>query len=146
MLNLSEKDVDTEEGLGWRVWEQVLEEGVECTALAKTLPGWMYEIKANVTIQKELELFQHFGSSKVAVVVKNPEANMGDVEDAGSIPGSVRCPGGGYGNPLQYSCPENPMERGAWWATVYRAANTRTRLKLLSLHKAGCRCADPCCR
>ena len=39
MLNLSEKDVDTEEGLGWRVWEQVLEEGVECTALAKTLPG-----------------------------------------------------------------------------------------------------------
>lgn len=69
-----------------RVWEQVLEEGVECTALAKMLPGWMYEIKVNVTIQKKLELFQHFGASKVALVVKNPEANIEDVEDAGSIP------------------------------------------------------------
>ena len=50
------------------------------------LPGWMYEIKVNVTIQKKLELFQHFGASKVALVVKNPEANIEDVEDAGSIP------------------------------------------------------------
>ena len=44
-----------------RVWEQVLEEGVECTALAKVLSGWMYEIKVNVTSQKDSELFQHFG-------------------------------------------------------------------------------------
>ena len=48
-------------------------------------------------------------------VVKNPPANAGD---AGSIPGSGRSPGVGNGNPLQYSCLGNPMDRGAWWATV----------------------------
>ena len=48
--------------------------------------------------------------------------------DAGSIPGSGRSPGGGHGNPLQCSCLENPMDRGAWWATVYRAAKSRTWL------------------
>ena len=46
----------------------------------------------------------------------------------GSIPGSGRFPGEGNGNPLQYSCLENPMERGAWWATVHRVAKSRTRL------------------
>ena len=49
-------------------------------------------------------------------VVKNPPASAGDL---GSIPGSGRSPGEGNGNPLQYSCLENPMDRGAWWATVY---------------------------
>ena len=52
-------------------------------------------------------------------VVKIPPANAGDV---GSIPGWGRSPGGGHGNPLQYSCLENPMDRGAWWATVHRVA------------------------
>jgi len=47
-------------------------------------------------------------------VVKNPPADVGDVKDAGSIPGLRRSPEGGHGNPLQYSCLENPMERGAW--------------------------------
>ena len=47
---------------------------------------------------------------------KNPPANAGDVKDAGSIPGSGRSPGGGHSNPLQYSCLENPMGRGAWRA------------------------------
>ena len=51
-------------------------------------------------------------------MVKNLPANAGDIRDAGSIPGSGRSPGGGHGNPLQYSCLENPMNRGAWWATV----------------------------
>ena len=51
-------------------------------------------------------------------MVKNPPANAGDVRDSGLIPGSGRSPGGGHGNPLQYSCLENPMERGARWATV----------------------------
>ena len=46
-------------------------------------------------------------------MVKNPPANAGDVRDVGSIPGSGRSPGGGHGNPLQYSCLENPMDRGA---------------------------------
>ena len=54
----------------------------------------------------------------MAPVVKNPPANAGDIRDAGSIPGSGRSPGGGYGNPPQYSCLGNPMDRGAWWATV----------------------------
>ena len=49
------------------------------------------------------------------LVVKNPPANAGDVRDAGSILGSGRSPGGGHGHPLQYSCLENPMDRGAWW-------------------------------
>ena len=54
--------------------------------------------------------------SPVALVVKNPPADAGDIRDAGSIHGSERSPGGGHGNPLQYSCLETPMDRGAWWA------------------------------
>ena len=55
--------------------------------------------------------------------------------DLGSIPGSGRSPGEGNGNPLQYSCLENPMDGGAWWATVHRVAKSRTRLSdYTSLH------------
>ena len=53
---------------------------------------------------------------------KNSACQAGDSGDAGSIPGSERPPGGGNGNPLQDSCLENPMEKGSWWATVYRVA------------------------
>ena len=56
-------------------------------------------------------------------VVKNPPANAGE---AGSIPGSGRSPGEGNGNPLQYSCLENPMDRGAWWATVHGVTKSLT--------------------
>ena len=49
-------------------------------------------------------------------------------------PGSGRSPGGGHGNPLQYSCLENPMDRGAWWAIVYRVAESQILLKQLSTH------------
>ena len=52
--------------------------------------------------------------------VKNPPANAGDTGDMGSIPGSGRTSGEGNGNPLQHSCLKNPMDRGAWWATVKR--------------------------
>ena len=52
------------------------------------------------------------------LVVKNLPANVGDIRDVGSIPRSGRSPGGEHGNPLQYSCLENPMDRGAWLATV----------------------------
>ena len=51
-------------------------------------------------------------------MVKNLPASAGDVRDTGSIPGSERSPGGGHGNPLHYSVLENPIDRGAWWATV----------------------------
>ena len=68
----------------------------------------------------------------MALVVKNPIANAGDLRDVDSIPGSGRCPGEGNGNPLQYSCLENPRDRGAWWATVHGVAKGWTRLKQLS--------------
>ena len=56
---------------------------------------------------------------KVALVVENAPANAGDLRDEGLIPGLGRSPGGGYGNPLQYSCLENHLDRGALWATVH---------------------------
>ena len=62
-------------------------------------------------------------------MVKNPPANAGDIRDAGSTPGMGRYPGGGHGNPLQYSSLENTMDRGAWWTTVHRVAKSQTRLK-----------------
>ena len=65
-------------------------------------------------------------ASQVALVVKNPPANAGDIRDVASIPGLGRSPGGGHGNPLQCSCLENPMDRGAWQATVHRIAKSQT--------------------
>ena len=59
-------------------------------------------------------------------VVKNPLANAGDAGDVGSIPGSGRSPGGGNGNPLQYSCLRNSMDRGAWWAIILGVAKSQT--------------------
>ena len=62
-------------------------------------------------------------------MLKNLPANAENVRDAGSIPGLGRSPGGGNGNPLQCSCLENPMDRGAWQATVHRVSKSPTRLK-----------------
>ena len=59
-------------------------------------------------------------------MVKNPPANAADVRDTASITGSGRSPGGGHGNPLQYSCLENPMNREAWQATVHGVAKSQT--------------------
>ena len=70
----------------------------------------------------------------LVLVVKNPRANAGDIRDTGSICGWRRSPGGGHGNPLQYSCVENPMDRGAWQATLHRVAKSWTGLKQLSMH------------
>jgi len=69
-----------------------------------------------------------------ATGVKNPPANAGDVKDGGLIPGLGRFPGGGHGNLLQYSCLENPMDRGAWWATVHSISKRWTQLKQLNIH------------
>ena len=79
-----------------------------------------------------------FGGSQVALEVKNPPANAGDVRDAGSIPGLERSPGGGNGNLLQYSCLENPMDRGALWATVHGVAKELDTTKRLSTHTGIC--------
>ena len=73
-------------------------------------------------------------ASQVVLVVKNSPASAENIRDVGSIPGWKRSPGGGRGNPLQYSCPENPMDRGPWWATVYRVAKSRTWLKQVQMH------------
>ena len=61
-------------------------------------------------------------------MVKNPSANAGDIRDAGLIPGSGRCPGGGNGNTLQYSCLGNLMDRGAWKAIVNGVTKSQTGL------------------
>ena len=62
------------------------------------------------------------------IVVKNPPANVGDARDAGSIPGLGRSSGGGNGNPLQESCLEHSMDRGAWQSIVHGVAKSGTRL------------------
>ena len=79
------------------------------------------------------ELYTTHWASQVALVVKNPPANAGDVRDARSIPGSGRSPGEGHGNPFQYSCLENPMDRWSWQATVHGVAQSWTWLKQLSM-------------
>ena len=67
-------------------------------------------------------------------MVKNLPANAGGIRDTGSIPASGRSPGGGNGNPLQYYCLENPMDRGAWQAKVHMVAKNQIQLKWLRMH------------
>ena len=70
----------------------------------------------------------------MVLVVKNLPASAGDLRDAGSIPESERSPGGGHGNPLQYSSLENPMDREVWWATVHGVIKSQTGLKPFRMH------------
>ena len=76
-------------------------------------------------------------ASQAVLVVKNPPASAGNARDGDSIPGSGRCPGGGQSNPLQYSCLENPMDSGAWRATVHDVTKSQTGLKQLGAHTHG---------
>ena len=76
---------------------------------------------------KTSRIFDQTGASEVALAVKNLLANAGDTTDVNSVPGSGRSPGGGDGNALQYSCQRNPMDRGAWRATVHRVAKSWTQ-------------------
>ena len=62
-------------------------------------------------------------------MVKNSPANAGDVRDTGLVPGLGRSPGGGHDNPLQYSCLENPMDSGVWWAIVHVVTKSLTQLE-----------------
>ena len=68
-------------------------------------------------------------------MVKNPPANARNSGDVGSVPGSGRSPGEGNDNPLQYSCMVNPIDRGAWWATVQGLSKSRIRLSTHTLKK-----------
>ena len=86
---------------------------------------------------KESDMISQLNNNQVTyfsggTVVKNLPANARDTKDSGSIPGSGRSPREGNGNQLQYSCLENPMDRGAWWATVHGGCKSQTRLKRLS--------------
>ena len=72
--------------------------------------------------------------SQVALVVKNPPARAGDIQDLGSTPGWGRSPGGGHGDPLQCSCLKDPMDGGAWQSMVHRVTKSQTWLKSLSSH------------
>ena len=76
----------------------------------------------------------HLWVSRVVLVVENPPADGREVKDSGSVPGSGKCPGGEHGNPLQYSCLENPVDRGAWWLMVHRVTKSWTQLKRISTH------------
>ena len=75
---------------------------------------------------------------QVVVKVKNLPANARDARDSSSVPGLERSHGGGHGNPFQCSCLENPMDRGAWQATVLRVAKSQTQLKQLGTHAVIC--------
>ena len=81
-------------------------------------------------MEKKESLYGLDGGSEV----KASACNVGDL---GSIPGSGRSPGEENGNPLQYSCLENPMDRGAWWATVHGVAKSQTRLSDFTFTKKG---------
>ena len=85
--------------------------------------------RSGLTDQPQEGLHSKSGvSEQVVLVVKNLPANAGDVRNARLILGSGRSPGEGNGIPLQYSCLENPMDRGAWWATVHSVAKSQTQL------------------
>ena len=85
------------------------------------------------------------GASPVVLVVKNPPVNAGDIRDTDSIPGSERPPRRGHSNPLKYSCLGNPTDRGAWWSTVYRVAQSQTLLKRLNSAATCSRGLTPSC-
>ena len=74
----------------------------------------------------EQETFDVTYESQMALGVKNLPANAGNIRDTASIPGLERSPGGGHGNPIHYSCLENPMNREAWQATVHRLSKSWT--------------------
>ena len=88
----------------------------------------IYRILFNFLSRVSLCLLFVDGASQVALVVKNPPANAGNTRDMVLIPRLGRSPGEGNGNPLQYSCLKNSMDRGAWQATVHRLTQSRTRL------------------
>ena len=91
--------------------------------------SWCYTLSDSLYLQEESDQGTTVqGASHMALVAKNPPANAGDVRDPGSTPGLGRSPEGGHGSPLQHSCLENAMGRGAWWAAVHRVAKSRTRL------------------
>ena len=96
---------------------------------------WLYCWLMDALFSRELPLPTDTCGFSGGSVVKNLSASAGDVRDLGLIPGLGRSPGGGHGNPLQYSCLENPKDRGAWWTIVYRVRKSQRQLKWLSMQR-----------
>ena len=109
-------------------WKPDFSKSFSQSNLSSWIPGYSPQFGSNKIF---LSLFW---ASQVELVVKNLPANAGDVRDTGLIPGLGRSPGGGHGNPLQYSCLENPMDRWAWRVTGHRVSQSRAQLKQLSTH------------
>ena len=113
----------------------------QCVLLPLSKGVWVYIC---IRWDREVFIYQmcfcikicYLPASQVALVVKNLQSR--DVGDVGSIPGSGRFPGGGHGNPLQYSCLENPVDRGEWRATVHRWQRVRHARYVLVTEQAIC--------
>ena len=97
--------------------------------------GWSARVP-HIIIYSDIFLCMYIykWASQAALVVKKPRVNAGDLRDSGSTPGSRKSLAGRYGNPLQSSCPENPMDRGAWRTTVHRVKKSRMQLNQLIVH------------
>ena len=87
--------------------------------------SWHPDIWSNTSLGIAVMIFLD-GINQVGQMVKNPTANAGAIREAGLIAGLGRSPGGGHSNPPQYSCLENPMDRGAWLATVHTVTKSWT--------------------
>ena len=100
-----------------------------CTEGKEGLGGTQHFCFGHVNFKIMLDIKQSCQSrwaSQVALVVKNSPANAGDIRDMGSIPEWGRSPGRGHGNPFQYSCLENPMDREVWQAKIHMVAQSQT--------------------
>ena len=97
--------------------------GRKCWDPGPGLPDWATP-SCSVCSCSEILTGSYTRASQVVLVVKNLPANAGDIRDMGLIPGLGRSPGGGHGNPLQYSCLENPMDKGSWQAIVHSVAES----------------------
>ena len=114
--------------------EELPDPGIKATTLmSPTLAGGFFTTSATWEAQlyngkDDLHSVIPIRAFRLALVLKNPPDNARDLRDKGLIPGLGRVPGGEHGNPFQYSCVENPMDRGAWWAAVHGVTKSQTQL------------------
>ena len=116
---------------------------LQCSCLGDSMNrgAWLAAVYGGAQSQASLSRPSSSGTGTKELpggsVGKEPASSAGDTGDVCSIPGSGRFPGEGHDNPLQYPCLENPVDRGAWWATVHSITESWTRLKQLSTRHSG---------